>query len=108
MEFTQFLRKPFVIEAIEVTKENIEDIAEFVGTLQHKEDGTPYIAVNRRMVPNVFRVYPGFWMTKMGENIRCYSKKVFVQQFVELTEDMTAWVDYLNGEEDAPEEVPDA
>lgn len=98
MEFSKFARKPFVVDAVEVTVENIAELAEFIGTLRQKEDGTPYIQVNRRWVPNVFRVYPGFWMTKMGDNVRCYSKRVFTDQFVESAADIEEWVRFMNGE----------
>lgn len=84
MDFTKFVRKPFLVEAVKVTKENISEIAELVGTIQKKEDGTPYIKVDRRLFLNVDRVYPGFWMTKMGDRIRCYSKQVFEKQFTEV------------------------
>jgi hypothetical protein len=95
MEFNQFVRKPFVVEAVEVTEENIEEVAEYVGTLRKKDDGTPYIQVDRRLIPNVFRVFPGFWMTRMGDNIRCYSKRVFNDQFTEITPDIQTWVTYM-------------
>jgi len=98
MEFTTFVRKPFVVEAVEVTEENIAEIAPLVGTLSQKEDGTPFIAVNRKLVPNVFRVYPGFWMTRMGDNIHCYTKKLFASQFIEQDQDIKAWVDFLNAD----------
>jgi hypothetical protein len=97
MEFTTFVRKPFVVEAVEITKENIAEVAKHVGDLREKEDGTPFILVDRRLVPNVFRVYPGFFMTKMGENVRCYSRKIFREQFVEKDESMEQWLNYLNG-----------
>lgn len=96
MEFTTFVRKPFRVEAVEVTAENISDIAGFVGTLRHKDNGTPYIQVDRRLVPNVFRVYPGFWMTKMGDNIRCYAKRVFEEQFIANTDEINQWVNFMN------------
>lgn len=96
MNFTTFVRKPFTVEAVEVTEENIAEIAPLVGTLSQKEDGTPFIAVNRKLVPNVFRVYPGFWMTRMGDNIHCYTKKLFASQFIEQDADIKAWVDFLN------------
>jgi hypothetical protein len=110
MEFTTFVRKPFKVEAVEVTTNNIGDIAEFVGTLRHKDNGTPYIQVDRRLVPNVFRVYPGFWMTKMGDNIRCYSKRVFEEQFIVNTDEINQWVNFMNEshtyqDEDVEEEV---
>lgn len=101
MEFNTFVRKPFTVEAVEVTKDNIEDIAPFVGTLRQKDDGTPYIQVDRRLVPNIFRVYPGFWMTKMGDNIRCYSAKIFKEQFVQNDAKINEWVLFMNGEVNA-------
>jgi hypothetical protein len=96
MDMTTFVRKPFKVEAIEITEENIEEIAEFVGTLRTKEDGTLYIQVAPRLVPNVFKVFPGFWMTKMGDNIRCYSKKIFNEQFVKNAPDIDEWVQFMN------------
>ena len=103
MEFTTFVRKPFTVEAVEITEDNIGEIAELIGTLRHKENGTPYVAVNRRLVPNLFRVYVGFWMTKMGDgdNIRCYSRRVFNQQFIETTEEVDNWIKYLNSTQES-------
>ena len=95
MQFTTFVRKPFVVEAVEVTTENIEEVAKYVGDLREKEDGTQYILVDRRLVPNVFRVYPGFYMTKMGENVRCYSRKIFREQFVEEDEKMKPLLEFM-------------
>jgi len=95
MDFATFVRKPFVVEAVEVTTENIAEVAKYVGDLREKEDGTPYILVDRRLVPNVYRVYPGFFMTKMGENVRCYSKKIFKEQFMSQTDEIKPWVDFM-------------
>lgn len=95
MNFTTFVRKPFVVDAIEVTAENIAEVAKYVGDLREKEDGTPYILVDRRLVPNVFRVYPGFFMTKMGENVRCYSRKIFREQFIIQTPEIRPWVEIM-------------
>lgn len=96
MDFATFVRKPFTVEAVEVTTENIAEVAKLVGSLRQKDNGTPYIQVDRRLVPNVYRVYPGYWMTKMGDNIRCYSKRIFTEQFTESSEDIEAWIDYMN------------
>jgi len=81
LQFSPFVRKPFEIEAVQITEENIEDVAKFVGELKFKDDGAPFIVVDRRLVPNIWRVFPGYWMTKMGDNIRCYSEKIFTEQF---------------------------
>lgn len=96
MELKPFVRKPFLVEAIEITEENIAEIAEHVGTLKFKEDGSPFIHVNTKKVPNVYRVYPGFWMTKMGNNVRCYTKKIFTEHFVETTPEINTWVQYIS------------
>ena len=105
MEFTTFVRKPFTVEAVEITNENIAELAEFIGTLRERDNGQKFIQVDRRAVPNVFRVYPGFWMTKMGDNVRCYSKRIFKDQFTESTDEIEGWVKFLNGEEVEDEEV---
>lgn len=97
MDFQNFVRKPFVVEAVEVTEENIAEIAKFVGDLDTKEDGTPYIRVDRRLVPNIFRVFPGYFMTRMNDHVRCYSRKIFFEQFVASTPDIQTWVEFMNG-----------
>ena len=97
MQFSEFVRKPFVVEAIEVTAENMAEIAKYVGEVREKEDGTPFILVDRRLIPNVFRVYPGYWLTRMGDRTRCYSRKIFFEQFVESNPEIIAWVDFMNG-----------
>ena len=102
---TNFVRKPFNVEAVEITDENIADLAEFIGTLKHKDNGQPYIHVDRRLVPNIYKVFPGFWMTKMGDNIRCYSRKIFLEQFVETTPEIQGWVNFLNEENEITEAV---
>ena len=81
LELKTFSRRPFDVDAVQVTVENIAEVAPFVGELREKEDGTPYILVDRRIISNVHRVYPGWWMTKMGENVRCYSGRIFDEQF---------------------------
>ena len=96
LEFTEFVRKPFVVGAVEVTEENIEEVAKYVGDLKSKDDGTPYIQVDRKLVPNIYRVFPGFFMTRMGDNVRCYSRRVFLEQFRAQTPDIKTWVDFMH------------
>lgn len=106
MDFKNFVRKPFKVEAVEITTDNIGEVAELVGTLREKEDGTPFIQVDRRLVPNVYKVYPGFWMTRMGNNIRCYSGHIFNAQFVEVDEDIKAFLVQLGIVDGTPEGFP--
>lgn len=96
MEFTTFVRKPFSVEAVEITEANIEEVAELIGVLSHKDNGVPYIEADRRSVQQE-KVYLGFWMTRKGSDIRCYSPRVFREQFTESTPDIQTWVDFMNG-----------
>lgn len=82
MEFNQYVRRPFTVEAIEITAENIEEVAALVGKLQTKGE-TTFIALNRRIVPNIGRAYVGWYLTRLGDNYRCYAPKVFKGQFIE-------------------------
>lgn len=95
MEFATYVRRPFVVQAVEVTTANIAEVAVLVGELNEKRDGTPYIMVNPELVPNVERVYPGYYMTKMGDNVRCYSRRVFREQFMEKNEQNLTLFDYV-------------
>lgn len=86
MDFTTFIRRPFKVEAIEVTDENFDQIAELTGTVTENNDGVKCIDTDRKIVQNVFRIYVGFWVTKMGENLRGYSAKTFNEMFVKESE----------------------
>jgi hypothetical protein len=82
MQFKNYIRKPFTVEAVEITEENMSDVAELIGEVREK-DGVTFIAINRRLVPNIHRAYVGWFVTKLGDNFRCYSSKVFNAEFVE-------------------------
>lgn len=81
MDFRPYERKPFSVLAVEVTAENIAEVATLTGTLKTKPDGTPYIHVNPELCPVIEKIFVGYWLTKMGSNIRCYSAKAFKGQF---------------------------
>lgn len=82
MEFIQFVRKPFAVDAVEITVENMEEVAELIGDVRTKGEVT-YIQLDRRIIPNVGRAYVGWWLTRLGDNYRCYAPKVFNEQFIE-------------------------
>lgn len=114
MEFVTCVRKPFKVEAVQITKDNIEEIAEEIGKIRYKrENGEPFIRVNPRVIPNIQFVYIGFYMTKMGDNIRCYSGRIFEDQFIPTSDAIENWIVFLNqpansDEVDEEPEVNDA
>jgi hypothetical protein len=92
MQFDRFIRKPFSVEAVQISYDNIEQIAGVLGELKEK-DGEKWIAIDRRLVPNIRKAYIGWWVTKMDENYRAYSPKVFEKEFMNYTEE---WAAYLS------------
>ena len=97
LEFEKYVRIPFVVEAVEITVANIEEIAMQVGTLKtDAETGKPYIWVDKRLVPGVNKVHPGYFMTRMGDMVRCYSPKVFAAQFRMPDANIMEWVEYIS------------
>ena len=99
MDYTTYVRKPFTVEAVQITEDNIKDLARYIGDLEQDDDGTTYILVDKRKVPNLKHVYVGFFMTKMGKQVRCYSPKLFKEQFIVKNETIQPWLDFLAGEE---------
>jgi hypothetical protein len=83
--FSLYMRKPFFVEAIEITEENIRDVAKLLGLYVERPDGSKYIQVRKEMAPNVFqgRIYPGYFLTKLNDDYRCYQPKSFHNQFEE-------------------------
>lgn len=99
-EYIPYVRKPFTVTACEVTKENIEQLnKDFkIGTIDTKPDGTPFIIVtNTHKIPNVSRIFPGYFMTKMGKNMRCFSRRIFFEQFETRT---PWWDDFFKSDEE--------
>jgi hypothetical protein len=82
MQFTRFIRKPFYVEAVEITKDNIEEVAAYIGEVREDGDGTKYILTDPRLLPSAQRVFLGFYMTKKGRQIRCFPRDLFREQFI--------------------------
>lgn len=80
-DFELFIRTPFVVKATKITEDNIEDVAQMLGEVRTKANGEKYIALDRRVVPNVSKAFIGWWVTALNGNIRCYAPKVFKEQF---------------------------
>lgn len=98
INYDEVVRRPFKVKAIQITEDNIEQLARYIGDLKEDDDGNVYILVDRRMVPNVAKAYVGFWMTRMRDQTRVYSKRVFNQQFMELTPSVQEWLDFIEKE----------
>lgn len=103
MIFNTYTRKPFTVEAVEITEENIENVAKLIGVEGEvrDKDGAKYITVDKRIVPNIHRAFVGWWLTRMGDNLRCYSPKIFTDQF-ELASEAVAYEFKFNQQNPEP------
>lgn len=80
--YQKYARIPFEIDAVEITKENIDEVAQYIGELRQTDEGETYIWSDPRLVAgNARRVWPGFYMTRMDDRTRCYSGRTFLKQF---------------------------
>jgi hypothetical protein len=108
MEFTEYVRKPFTVQATEVTVDNMHELAKSIGEVREEEDGTLYILVDPRLVPNVPKVFVGYFVTKMKKNVRCYSRNIFQEQFTKMTPEIQPWVEWMDSHgSTAKPEVPE-
>ena len=94
MEFVTYVRKPFEVDVVEITEENMQECAKYIGDVR-EEDGKTFILVDRRLVPNISRVYVGYFMTRMGRNTRVYSRKLFREQFMPINDSLKEWLAYI-------------
>lgn len=86
-----YTRKSFNVEAVRVTKENIEDVATWCsGEIRHTKDvpednitSAPYIKVEvaRALTERQKRGYIGDWILKIGKSFKVYSDKAFKLNF---------------------------
>lgn len=85
IQFEKFVRKPYAVKAVMITEDNIVEIAKHIGEVRIREgDNEPYIAVDARLVPVIKRAHLGWYVTKVGDNYRCFAPKVFRQQFTDF------------------------
>lgn len=79
-----YVRKPFEVEAVEVTEDNLEEVAQWCqGSL--REDSRKYIKVRvaRALNERQTKAYPGDWVLYAGTGFKVYTPKAFAKTFVE-------------------------
>lgn len=113
----KFLRKPFEVEAVEVTAENIEDVARWCRGQMRKSVGPAGRNVQRYIKVNVKRplnerqtmAYVGDWVVAAtDQNIRgfkVYTPKAFSQSFNETVEHMFETLERMDNRANEEEKV---
>jgi hypothetical protein len=87
LNIQKYQRKPFTIDAIQVTVDNMQEVAEWCGgeIIIEKQGGrlVQYIKVD---VPHAIserqkKAFVQDWVLKTGESIKCYSSRAFPKNF---------------------------
>lgn len=86
IETTKYVRKPFEVDAVQVTEENLEAVKDWCqGALE--EDNRPYIRVRvaRPLNERQTKAYPGDWVLYAGTGFKVYTSKAFHKTFEQAT-----------------------
>jgi hypothetical protein len=77
-----YLRKTFLVQAVEITHENMDEVARHIGVVKQDRERGRFIEIDERIVPRFKRAYAGFYVTFVGEQIRVYTRRSFHSHFV--------------------------
>jgi len=96
MDYNNYVRVPFEVQATEVTEENFDEVFALIGKeIKETPQGKRYILIDRRIIPNGHKAQVGGWVTVMDDKIRYYSKTAFQEQFVKAP-DFSGYLETLN------------
>lgn len=84
-----YVRKPFEVEAVQVTEENLTDVADWCdGDIRHTADKVPFVKVQvaRPLTTRQTRAFVGDWILYAGRGFKVYTAKAFEGAFVKKEE----------------------
>lgn len=85
LQFRTFERKPFRVEAVKITEENIDEIGELIGEVRiHRRTKHKFIITNPKIVSEVGMVYIGWYLTRFKGRYRCYKPIAFEKEFIRV------------------------
>lgn len=80
-----YVRLPFRVKAVQITRENIDEIAKLIGFGRNNgvrmKNGEPFINLHHDRVPNMTRAFLGCYLTVFAGGYRVYYQRVFEEQF---------------------------
>jgi hypothetical protein len=92
MDTSKFARKPFYVDAIQVTKENLEEVAKWCrGKIETTDNGATFILidVHRPLSPRQTQAFLGDWILQAGSGFKIYTPKAFEKSFEKVTGTLT-------------------
>lgn len=93
---TKYVRKAFAVEAVEVTRDNVEEVAEWCGGEVKTSPGKGgrrqqqfvKVPVKNPLNDRQTRAYPGDWVLSAGAGFKVYTQKAFSASFEEQSDRM--------------------
>lgn len=93
IETAKYQRKPFEVEGVQVTAENMAEVAEWCqGEIQETSGNTGvevtepskyiHVRVHRAIHPRQTKAFVGDWVLYAGTGYKVYTKKAFENSFV--------------------------
>lgn len=92
LKIEQFVRKPFVVDAVKVNPENLEDVANWcqgevrVSEEQGTQEKYVKVRVHRPMTERQTMAFPGDLVLYAGTGFKVYTPKAFEKSFEPATE----------------------
>jgi len=83
METVKFIAIPREVEAVQVTADNMIEVAQWCGGTTGMADSVPFVRIRaQRHTPVQFtRALEGYWVVKLNKNYRVYSDDSFNRSF---------------------------
>ena len=82
IESTTYVRKPFEVDAVQVTEDNLEQVRQWCqGKLE--SDNRPFVRVrvSRALNERQTKAYPGDWVLYAGTGFKVYTDNAFHKTF---------------------------
>jgi hypothetical protein len=82
MQTATYIRKPFEVEGVQVTAENMNEVAVWAGGQVVIQDGN-YIKIEVKQVINEkqTKAFVGDWVLKAGSSFKVYTNVAFTRNF---------------------------
>ena len=81
IQMEDYSRRPFSITAVQITEENLEEIAALISASVTTTPHTRFIDVNPSIIQGIGVIKPGWWITLMEGSYRAYTNDVFHRLF---------------------------
>lgn len=87
LDIRKYNRSPFQVDAVQVTKENLQEIAEWCGgqVLEHSDKGKTQkyvkVKVYRPVNEKQTRAFPGDWILSSDAGFKVYTDRAFQRSF---------------------------